>query len=115
MKKRHALLLIVMISHLSVVGSWAQGSARIYGAVRDNSGAVVAGAQIRVTPDCKCSDCPDPEKCKCCPDQITVTTGDQGQFSFNVPEGTYHLKVKGTEVSVTVRSGEEKPLQITVE
>jgi hypothetical protein len=115
MKTRHAFLLVPAILLLAVVSIWAQGSARIYGAVRDNSGAVVAGAQIRVTPDCQCSDCPDPEKCKCCPDQITVTTGEQGQFSFNVPEGSYHLKVKGTEVSVTVHSGEDKALQITVE
>ena len=115
MKRHSAFLLMLTTALLSVVSSWGQSSARIYGAVRDKSGAAVPGAQIRVTPDCKCSDCPDPGKCTCCPDQITVTTGDSGHFSFHVPGGKYHLRIKDHETSVTVRSGEEKFVQMEVE
>ena len=115
MKRHHAFLLVLAILLVCAASGSTQATARIYGDVRDASGAAVSGAQLRVTPDCQCSSCPDPEKCKCCPDQFTVITGSDGQFSFNVPKGSHHLKVKEVDVSVSVQEGEDKALQIKVQ
>lgn len=62
----------------------------VSGTVTDPSGAVVAGAQIVLKLEkCKCSDCKLPEKCDCCPSQISASTDGAGHYSFSVPHGTY--------------------------
>jgi hypothetical protein len=99
-----------------LIASGAQEKAKLSGTVRDQQGAVISGVEIIITPDCKCSDCKDPKKCECCPDQMQVTTNSDGEFHVNVPAGTYTLQAKGFKgsVTVTVHSGENKNASMTV-
>jgi Carboxypeptidase regulatory-like domain len=93
----------------------AQEKTRIFGSVRDRSGAVVANVEVKITPNCTCSQCKDPVRCECCPDQISITTNGEGQFDVKVPAGSYTVRVRNTELRVTVRAGEDQSLNITVD
>lgn len=90
--------LILAISALATLAALAhaqEGTITVSGNVSDASGAYVSAAEIKVTlKKCKCSDCKDPEKCDCCPNQLTAQTDEVGHFSFSVPHGTYLVDAK---------------------
>jgi hypothetical protein len=113
--KTRRLVALVLSLVLAAAVALAQEKARIFGSVRDRSGAVVANVEVKVTPNCTCSQCKDPAKCECCPDQISVTTNSEGHFDLTVPTGSYTVRVRNTELKVTVRAGEDQSLNITVD
>ncbi len=96
-------------------GAQEQGKARIFGAVTDKQGAAIPDAKIKVIPKCKCSDCANPERCDCCPNQVTVTTGADGHFEVHVSPGSYTLETLGKQLEVTVGPNEDRSANIIVE
>ena len=92
----------------------------VSGTIRDSSGAVVSGAQIVVKLEkCKCADCKKPEECKCCPNQITATSGADGTFQFSVPHGNYTADVTAGRLKATVNldlnQGNTRNVSVTVQ
>jgi hypothetical protein len=67
-----------------------EGGITVSGNVYDKSGAVVPGATLEIKIEkCKCSDCKNPTRCDCCPDQVKKESNAEGHYSFTVPHGTY--------------------------
>jgi len=65
------------------------------GKVTDASGAIISGAQIELRLQrCSCKDCPNPEKCDCCIDQLRADSNDSGVFRISARPGDYELTVK---------------------
>jgi len=110
---RRAHLTVLLFA---ITGSLAvqKDSARIFGSVVDPSGSVVAGVELHVKPDCKCSDCSDPKECRCCPPQVTVTTDETGHYEVRLPSGEYTFAVRDTKMRVSVGS-EDKNVNITIQ
>lgn len=87
----------------------------LYGNVRSLEGASAAEKfEIKIIPECKCSKCSDPKKCKCCPDQVRTTTDEQGHYDLKLSPGTYTIEVGKTKTKVTLKAGEEKAQDIEV-
>ena len=49
MEHTKRVLIAILISLFACIGAWAQGTAQISGIVKDQSGAVLPGAEINVT------------------------------------------------------------------
>jgi hypothetical protein len=113
---RFFVLTIVLISTFAFT-SVAQGQThvRLSGVVVDPSGAAVSGVNVGVKLRCKCSDCPDPNTCECCPGQISTTTDEEGRFSVSVVPGTYTVSARNKEITVNVSPGANNSVRITVE
>jgi iron complex outermembrane receptor protein len=90
---------------VSTVGALAQGTpGRIAGTVTSDAGAPLSGVQLRVTGSA-----------------LGAVSGADGRFRIaNVPAGTHDVRVQRIgqrvrSISVTVRSGEETSLDVTLE
>lgn len=88
---------------------------RVFGSVTYKDHAPASNVVIQVSKQCKCSQCDDPNKCKCCPGQFTVTTTEEGRFDFNVPSGKYYLRVGGQEIEVVLTPGEDKNVNFVID
>jgi Carboxypeptidase regulatory-like domain len=90
--KRVALGILVFVTLVTVAPA-QENNIKVSGTVTDPSGAYVSGAVLKVNLEqCKCSDCKNPIRCDCCPNQeTTYTTNGEGRYSFSVPHGIYHL------------------------
>jgi len=90
----------------------------VSGTVKDQSGGVVQNAEIVVkVMNCKCSDCE--VDCKCCPPQLTVSSGESGTYTFSVPHGTYAVRVRAggrrADLELDLNEGDSKTVNIKVE
>jgi hypothetical protein len=61
---------------------------------------------------CKCANCPDKEKCNCCPNQRTYRTDSNGGFRFSTHPGTYEISAAGKKIEVDLADGESKEVVI---
>jgi hypothetical protein len=117
--KTHTFLFLLLLTMVVLMGTGAlaqaQGKARIFGSVVDRSGRRLPHLQILATLNCKCSDCTDPEQCRCCSDSIRVTTTAEGRFDLSINPGTYFLRAGKTEVQVTISPGEERAVNMVAE
>jgi hypothetical protein len=100
MQRSFASALGIMILWASVGMLRAQeGTITVFGNVLDPTGAVVSGAALEIKVNkCKCSDCKNPHRCDCCPDQLKKESNAEGHYSFTVPHGTYQVFVGTREL-----------------
>ena len=115
--KWNSVLCIFTALFVIAISPGTQGQdtqARIVGSVTDKHGTAVSGAKIKIIPRCKCSDCESPERCECCPGQVTTTTDQEGHFEVKVKSGSYDLETLGQKAKVTVRPREDKSVVIVV-
>jgi hypothetical protein len=112
--------LILLSAILMTIGLTSQAQekqeARLYGNVRKLSATDSQEKRLEITiiPECKCSQCSDPTKCDCCPDQVTTTTDEQGHYDLKLSPGTYTMEVGNTKTKVTLKAGEEKTQNIEI-
>jgi len=121
MQARKRLILTLFIISSCAISSLAQENrVKVSGLVVDPSGAAIPAAEIQVNlKECKCSDCPDPMACNCCPPQFTAHSRDDGTFSFSIPHGKYHVVVhtesRRAELDLDLNTGDAKNVTITVQ
>lgn len=71
----------------------------VSGNIVDESGAVIPRAAIDIKiKQCKCSDCKNPQRCDCCPNQERAESNGEGRYTFTVPHGTYYVFVQAREL-----------------
>jgi hypothetical protein len=114
--------LYILVIGLVVATCVAQEPTKVTlsGTVIDPNKAVVPHAQITIKPVCQCSDCPDPQSCTCCPNQVAVVTDDAGNFRVSVIPGTYRVRAevrgfKPQELTVTVNTQAEQHVRIQMQ
>ena len=114
--------LYILVIGLTAACSVAQEGTKVTlaGTVVDPNGAAVPHAQLSIKPTCQCADCPDPQNCSCCPDQVAVTTDDAGTFRASVVPGTYRIRAevrgfKPQEITVTVNAQAEQHIRIQMQ
>lgn len=117
-KPQHLLLVLCIATAVNLL---AQQPARVAltGSVQDASGAVIPGARVEARFECKCSDCPPEEGCRCCPEQTSMatTTNSSGEFALSVIPGRYTITVNvpgfaTKEVETNVTAGAAKRIDI---
>jgi hypothetical protein len=115
-------LLVVAVSCVLYSGAAAEGSeATVQGAVTDSSGAAIPGATITVhLKDCACRDCPDPKKCDCCPQSLSVTTSASGEYRVQLQAGSYSVTAEvagfaSRSAEITLRKSEVRKLSFRME
>jgi len=110
---KSVVLGVLIFAALIIVAPAQENTITLSGTVTDPTNAAIPGVEIKIRVEkCKCSDCKNPTRCDCCPDQETQTTNNSGSYSFTLPHGIYRIEAtagsRQAHVDVDLSEGSTK-------